>query len=163
MNSMTQQQPIVHSTFVVERTYPSTPARVFAAFANPASKRRWFVEGEGWDIDEFTMDFRVGGRETSRFRFKGGPPVSNETIYLDIVPDQRIVIAYTMFVNDSPISASLATIEIESAKAGDKAGARLIYTEQGAFFEGGAEAVRGREIGCGELMDQLAEELRTHG
>jgi uncharacterized protein YndB with AHSA1/START domain len=36
---------IVHSTFVVERTYPASGARVFAAFSNPAIKRRWFAEG----------------------------------------------------------------------------------------------------------------------
>jgi uncharacterized protein YndB with AHSA1/START domain len=59
---------IVHSSFVVEHTYPASAARVFAAFSNPATKRRWFAEGEGWQIDEFNVDFRVGGRETSRFR-----------------------------------------------------------------------------------------------
>jgi uncharacterized protein YndB with AHSA1/START domain len=29
-----------HATFSVERTYSATPARVFAAFANEAAKRR---------------------------------------------------------------------------------------------------------------------------
>ena len=90
------QNSVVHSTFSIERTYPSRPARVFAAFSNQATKRRWFVEGEGWEIDEFTLDFRVGGHEISRFRFKGGPPMGNDMIYLDIVPDRRIVFAYTM-------------------------------------------------------------------
>jgi uncharacterized protein YndB with AHSA1/START domain len=51
---------IVHRTFVIERTYPASAARVFAAFSNPATKRRWFAEGEGWQIDEFKVDFRVG-------------------------------------------------------------------------------------------------------
>ena len=82
---------IVHSTFVVERTYPTTAARVFAAFSNPKTKRRWFAEGEGWQIDEFNVDFRVGGRETSRFRFKDGLPIGNDTVYQDIVTDKRIV------------------------------------------------------------------------
>ncbi|MCX6049372.1 MAG: SRPBCC domain-containing protein [Chloroflexi bacterium] len=63
MQAMATQQSLMHSTFSVKRTYPSSPARVFAAFANPETKRRWFVEGEGWEIDEFSMDFRVGGRE----------------------------------------------------------------------------------------------------
>jgi uncharacterized protein YndB with AHSA1/START domain len=82
---------IVHSTFVVERTYPAAAARVFAAFSDPTIKRRWIAEGEGWQIDEFNVDFRVGGRESSRFRFKDGPEVSNDTVYQDIVPDKRIV------------------------------------------------------------------------
>src|SRR5687767_7881596 len=121
MHTAENQSPVVHSTFSVERTYPSPPARVFAAFSNQATKRRWFVEGEGWEIDEFSLDFRVGGRETSRFRFKGGPPMGNDTIYLDIVPDRRIVFTYTMTVSAKPISVSLATVEI--TPTGD--GARL--------------------------------------
>ena len=110
MQATTSQSSVVHSTFSIERTYPSAPSRVFAAFSNQATKRRWFVEGEGWEIDEFSLDFRVGGREVSRFRFKGGAPMDNDTVYLDIVPDQRIVFAYTMTVGDKRISVSLATV-----------------------------------------------------
>jgi hypothetical protein len=39
-------------------------------FRDPAAKRRWFIEGEGWDVESYESDFRVGGLETSRFRFK---------------------------------------------------------------------------------------------
>ena len=83
--------------------------------------------------------------------------MGNDTIYLDIVHDQRIVIAYTMTVNDTRISVSLATMEF--APSGE--GTRLVYTEQGAFFEG-ARAAKQRENGCRWLLEQLAEELRAH-
>ena len=36
--------------------------------------------------------------------------MANSTVYLDIVPDQRIVLVYTMTVGDERISVSLATI-----------------------------------------------------
>jgi uncharacterized protein YndB with AHSA1/START domain len=62
------KRSVVHATFVIERTYDATPARVFKAFADPVAKRRWFVEGEGWEVDAFELDFRVGGFERSRFR-----------------------------------------------------------------------------------------------
>ena len=52
-----------HSTFVIERNYKHSPARVFAAWAGQAAKASWFPKA-----DEF--DFRVGGREFNR----GGPP-----------------------------------------------------------------------------------------
>ena len=34
----------VHNTFVVERSYSQSPERVFAAFAQPARKRRTELE-----------------------------------------------------------------------------------------------------------------------
>ncbi|RIK34699.1 MAG: polyketide cyclase [Chloroflexi bacterium] len=156
MQRTANQNSVVHSTFSVERTYPSTPARLFAAFSNQATKRRWFAEGEGWQVDEFTLDFCVGGYEISRFRFKDGPPMGNDTIFLDIVPDQRIVFAYTMTVGAQRISVSLATVEIEPVDEG----ARLVYTEQGAFFDG-ADMPAGRKVGFGQLLDRLAAELQN--
>ncbi len=152
-----QQRSVVHSTFSLERSYPVLPRRVFAAFANQETKRRWFAEGEGWQVEEFTVDFRVGGREHARFRFAGGPPVENDTTYFDIMPDQRIVFAYSMTVGGARISASLATVEIALAGAG----AQLIYTEQGAFFDGADQPAQ-RQDGCRELLEKLAEELAAH-
>jgi uncharacterized protein YndB with AHSA1/START domain len=145
----------IHSTFTIERVYPAPPARVFAAFADQATKRRWFAEGEGWEVEEFILDFRVGGREISRFRFKGSPPLGNDTIFLDIVPGRRIVFAYTMTAGDTRISVSLATVEI--APVGD--GTRFVYTEQGAYFDGDGSPA-GRELGSRGLLDRLGEELR---
>jgi uncharacterized protein YndB with AHSA1/START domain len=34
---------MIHSTFVIQRSYPATPERVSVAFADPAKKRGWFV------------------------------------------------------------------------------------------------------------------------
>ena len=34
------ESAVVHSTFAIERTYAAPPARVFAAFASEATKRR---------------------------------------------------------------------------------------------------------------------------
>jgi uncharacterized protein YndB with AHSA1/START domain len=155
MHTPATQSSVVHSTFSIERTYPVPPSRVFSAFADRAAKRRWFAEGEGWEVEEFSLDFRVGGREFSRFRFEGGAPIRNETVYQDIVPDRRIVFAYSMAVGDQRISVSLATVEI--TPSGD--GTRLVYTEQGAFFDGAGEP-EGREAGFRELLEKLGEELR---
>lgn len=156
MGAATDYEPVVHSSFSIERDYPAAPARVFAAFAHGATKRRWFAEGEGWTVDQFTLDFRVGGRETSRFRFGDGEPMGNDTVFFDIVLDRRIVFAYTMLVGERRHSVSLATVEIVPRDTGS----RLVYTEQGAFFDGGKEP-EVREVGCRELLDQLAAELRA--
>ncbi|PSJ58337.1 SRPBCC family protein [Kumtagia ephedrae] len=142
---------VQHGTFTIERRYAFAPAVVFAAFADPAAKRKWFIEGEGWTIDGYEADFRVGGAERSRFRFGDGPPMGNETLYMDIVPDRRIVIAYAMTLEGTPFSASLATIEFLP----DGDGTKLVYTEQAAFLDGKDE-VASRRDGCGGLLEALA-------
>ena len=145
---------VEHGTFVIERRYDFAPATVFRAFADPAAKRKWFVEGEGWTIDSYEADFRVGGTERSRFRFGDGAPMGNDTVYMDIVADRRIVIAYSMLTGDTPFSASLATIEFLA----DGAGTKLVYTEQAAFLDG-KDQVKDREEGCRWLFEALATHL----
>jgi uncharacterized protein YndB with AHSA1/START domain len=148
------ERSVHHATFSIERTYEHPAARVFAAFADPAAKRRWFAEGDGWKIETFDVDFGVGGFERSRFRFLDGPLVTNDTVYQDIVPDERIIIAYAMTVAEKPISCSLATIELKSVGKGT----RLVYTEQGAFLDK-LDRAADREHGCGELLIALEKEL----
>jgi uncharacterized protein YndB with AHSA1/START domain len=145
---------VVHHTFRIERTYAAPPARVFRAFEDPKIKRQWFVEGEGWQVDEFTVDFRVGGREFSRFRFQGGEEVTNDTTYHDIVPNHRIVIAYSMTIGGRRISTSLATMEFKPAGKGTT----LVFTEQDAFLDG-ADFPAQREEGTRELLEKLGEML----
>lgn len=160
----TRERSVVHTTFAIERTYGAPPARVFAAFANQGTKRRWFAEGDEFDVEEFTVDFRVGGLEVARFRFKGGGPpgapaagteIRNDTSYQDIVPDRRIVFAYTMTVGEKRISASLATVDLVPSGAGT----RLTFTWQGAFFDGG-DMPASREEGWRTLLQNLDGELR---
>jgi uncharacterized protein YndB with AHSA1/START domain len=136
-----KERSVHHHTFVIERNYPATPRRVFAAFADPATKRRWFAEGEASSVEEFQTDFRVGGKERLHFR---------------LVPNQRIVIAYSMTVNGVRISSSQATTELLPAGKGTD----LIFTEQAAFFEN-ADGPQIREAGWQQLLEQLGNELAS--
>jgi len=51
----------VHGNFTIERTYRATPARVFAAFADPSKKKSWFAASDTHEIESFESDFRIGG------------------------------------------------------------------------------------------------------
>jgi uncharacterized protein YndB with AHSA1/START domain len=145
------ERSVKHATFAIERTYDASPARVFAAWAQPESKARWFLEADA----EFELDFRVGGREFSRGALPDGSVYTFEGRYQDIVPDERIVYAYDMHLDDRRISVSLATVELKP----DGERTRLVFTEQGAFLDG-LDTPELREQGTGSLLEALAEELR---
>lgn len=142
--------PAVHATFSLEKTYSHPVAKVFAAFADPAVKMRWFKPG-----GDYRSDFRLGGVETASWVMGPDTPIagvviSSTALYLDIVPDARIVMGSNMMRDGTPFSGSLATFEFEAGGAGT----RLSVVHNGVFFEG-ADGPEMRENGWRELLDSL--------
>ena len=129
------ERSVIHDMFTIERTYPATPSRVFAAFASEEAKNIWGDTGDleppDGEAGNSEFDFRVGGRERFGHMWHG-TTYRYDALYYDIVPEQRIVYSYEMYADDARISVSLATIEF--AKSGE--GTTLSFTEQGAFLDG---------------------------
>jgi uncharacterized protein YndB with AHSA1/START domain len=150
---------IVHHTFVLERTFPKPVERVYAAFADPAKKRRWFADGHTQTVESFEMDFRVGGKETARYRLGDntpfpGVPMVHDGYFLNIVPNKRIVSGSTMTVGEHCISASQGSFEFLPSGTG----AKLVFTHQGAFFEN-SDGPKMREDGWVQILAKLTKEL----
>jgi len=144
---------VTHATFTLERSYPAPPARVFAAWADPAAKASWFTPGPGSGHE---LDFRVGGREVATGGPDGGPLMTFETLYRDIVPEQRIVYTSTLSAGADLMTVTLTTVEFTPAEDG---GTRLILTEQGAYLDG-QEQPAWREQGTADQLDALATALK---
>lgn len=149
------ERSVVHDQFVIERTYPAAPERVFAAWASQSAKSQWFGgEGDADVVEEQSLDFRVGGREQLRGTIKDGPSYVYDGTFCDIVDGQRIVWAYDMHLDGRRISVSVATVEI----AGVAGGSTLVLTEQGAFLDG-LDNNADRRAGTEQLLDQLGTYL----
>jgi uncharacterized protein YndB with AHSA1/START domain len=142
-----------HGTIRLERRYKASPNRVFAAWAEPRARAKWDVPGR-WVIAEQTFDFREGGRELKRFGPKDDPRLVADTLYLDIVPQRRIVFSYSMTSRGTPISVSLTTIEIS---AGGR-NTHLLFTEQAVFLDGNDNAAH-REEGLASMLDKIGESV----
>ena len=139
-----------HATFVIERQFKAAPARVFAAFADPQKKAKWFGGPEDWDKSNNKFDFRVGGKES----VSGGPPGgvvhAYDATYWEITENERIVSCYEMHLDDKRISVSLATIAFKP----NGAGTTFVLSEQGIYLDGYDDAGE-RERGTQELLTQL--------
>ena len=146
------ERSVEHATIVIERRYPASPERTFAAWAEVAAKARWFGVSEG----ELELDFRVGGEERHRGTLPDGRVYTYEAVYQDIVRPRRILYTYEMHLDDSRISISLATVEFTP----EHDCTRLVFTEQGAFLDG-HEPAASRDEGMGGLLDALGKELQS--
>jgi uncharacterized protein YndB with AHSA1/START domain len=145
------KRSVTHATFVIERSYDASPATVFGAWSD-AKRQVALVRRTGRLGPEtsHTLDFRIGGREISRGGPKGGQVHTYDARYYDIVPNERIILAFDMHLDDRRISVSLATVEFKP----EGKGTRLTFTEQGALSRRLRQAGH-REHGTGELLDAL--------
>jgi uncharacterized protein YndB with AHSA1/START domain len=141
-----------HGTFMIERSFPVAPARVFAAWSSAAAKSKWF--GPPRSSEDVELDFRIGGRERFVAEAPDGGRYTYVALYQDIVPEQRIVYTYEMYRDQDRISVSVATIELTPAEPGTM----LTVTEQGVFLDG-LDTVVQREHGTRVLIEQLAESV----
>lgn len=142
-----------HDTFAIERSYPATPQRVFAAWSDPQAKARWFSP----NADEHTLDFRVGGHErNSGGGPADGPDLAFESTYHDIVDDERIVFSSNLMADDQIVTISLTTVELSSSNGGT----RMVLTQQNVFLDG-HEQPHWRRAGTTAQLDALGTELNT--
>jgi uncharacterized protein YndB with AHSA1/START domain len=149
------QAGVLHGTLTIVRSLAATPSRVFAAFADPTLRARWFhIPGDSYH----ELDFRIGGRESLRGAMTAtGEPeqVEYNAQFMDLVADRRIVFVYELLVDGRRRSVSLVTIELTP----DGGGTRLAWTEQYVFVAltgDGRADVAEREGGTRLRLNSLA-------
>lgn len=143
-----------HTSFVLDRRFKASVARVFAAWADPAAKLRWTDCHAATSTPEYHVDFRPGGHETYRSVTADGTRLAVEKVFLDIVPAARIVFAYSIAANDRMLSASLVTVEFTDGSAGSA----LKLTEQLVYLDGHHDLEQ-RRRGTEEGLDRLLLEV----
>lgn len=148
---------VTHATIVAERTYPASVGRVFAAWADPETHGRWNSPGEGWDVVERVHEFRVGGRQYSRFGPPGQPVHHSEGWFADIVPNARIVSSGAMYCQGERTSVTLCTVELLPVDTGTQ----VIVTDQSVFI-GDGDHVAQRKEGWQVILAKLERVLSLH-
>ena len=144
-----------HRSFTIERQLPGSPAHAFRFWSDPVLKRSWISCHPDWLVLEDRLDFTIGGGESTRWRMPDGVEQGMLSHYLEIHPGQRIIYAYTMTTDGTPISSSLVTVELTASGTATL----MTYTEQAVFG-----AVRDgdiRENGTAIGFDRLVEVMRA--
>ena len=140
-----------HDTVVVKRSYPASPARIFAAWSDPTALVRWYVPGDdSWSSQIVAHDFRVGGVKQIMFGERGEAPYFEDCRYEDIVADRRLCFSMTVSRSDERITTSMVTVELLSA--GDST--EVVVTDQLVILDG-TDTASAREFGWGETLDKL--------
>ncbi|XDD47626.1 SRPBCC family protein [Leptospira sp. WS39.C2] len=154
---------VINKMFSIERILPASKERVFGAWSNADSKRRWFSCHDDWKTEEFSLDFQIGGKETNLVLTPLGSRHVFDATFYDIVPNERIVYVYGMYMNEQRISVSLVTVLFDSLIEGRT---RMVFTEQivildqnfgdGVSFN---DQISGRVEGTNAGFDRLVKEV----
>jgi uncharacterized protein YndB with AHSA1/START domain len=122
---------------------------VFRAWADPQIKVRWFAGNP----TDYQMDFRPGGMDRNSV-VHDGKQITWESLYREIVTDERIVYTSVLSEDGTVATVSLATVELVP----DHDGTRLVLVEVGAYLDG-REQPAWREEGTGDWLDALGRHL----
>ena len=145
------ERRIEHATFTLERTYPAPTQRVFRAWADPDIKQGWFAG----DSAHYELDFRPGGIERHCV-MHDGKRMTWESLYREIVPNERIIYTSVLCESETVLTASLTTVEF----APDGNRSRITLVESGAYLDG-RERPEWREQGTGDWLDALGRQLTS--
>ncbi len=145
---------------VLERTIPVSPAKVWAAWTDPALIVQWFTPAP-WKTAKAEIDLRPGGGNVITMESPEGELYPNKGCYLVVEPERLLVFTSVMGADFRPVAPTngaedlpfTGRIEIEPAEGG---GTRYRAIAMHADEEGAQRHDQmGFQDGWGAALDQL--------
>jgi uncharacterized protein YndB with AHSA1/START domain len=140
---------------VLTRLIDAPREKLFRAWTDPELIKQWFVP-RPWTIGHVQTDVRPGGSTLVVMRSPEGKEFPNRGVYLEVVPNERIVFtdAYTEAwqPSEKPFFTGIITFEDE--------GGKTRYTARARHWTVAAREEHekmGFHEGWGKCADQLAE------
>jgi len=143
---------------VLTRLIDAPRHNVFRAWSEPELLMQWFAP-KPWSTPKAEIDFRPGGANRITMADPDGNEFPNVGVYLEIVPDEKIVFTDafgTDWTPQKPFMTVVLTFADEDGKTRYTARARHWTPEDRAAHE-----KMGFYDGWGQCADQLAEVART--
>lgn len=145
---------------VLNRILSAPPEKVYRAWTDPKLIVRWFTP-QPWTTTHAETDVRAGGSSLIVMRGPDGTEFPNRGIYLEVVPNQKLVFtdAFTRAwePSEKPFMTGILTFEeIGAAKTNYTARVR-----HWTVADREAHEKMGFHAGWGKATDQLEELLKT--
>ena len=144
-----QPSVITKPSLSIKRRLNASPAKVFAAWTDPAKIARWFGPKQIETL-RAEADARVGGRYRIVARSPDGEEHDVSGVYREVVPGRKLV--FTWAWRSTPERESLVTIDLKS----DGDGTLLTLTHEQFFDEGARDRHRS---GWSGVLDKLEKFL----
>jgi uncharacterized protein YndB with AHSA1/START domain len=141
---------------VLTRDIAVPPEKLYRCWTEPDLVRQWFAP-KPWTVAHAELDVRPGGSSRIVMRSPEGQEFANPGVYLEVVPNERIVAtdAYTSAwePSEKPFMTLVITFE-------DLGGGRTRYSARARHWSAAdleAHEKMGFREGWGRCTDQLAE------
>lgn len=140
---------------VLTRLIDAPRSKLYRAWTDPELITQWFVP-RPWTIARAELDVRPGGSNLIVMRNPEGQEFPNRGVYLEVVPDRRLVFtdAYTSawVPSQRPFITGIVTFDDEAGQT--RYTARVVHW---SVADREAHEKMGFHEGWGQCADQLAE------
>jgi uncharacterized protein YndB with AHSA1/START domain len=146
---------------VIARRIAASPAACFRCWTDPALIPQWFCP-KPWRAEVVKMDVRAGGASQMIFKGPEGESFPNDGVYLEVVPDRKLVFTDAYTAGWKPTENPMFTCEITFEAAGN---GETLYVARARHWTDAA-VKQHVEMGfhegwgvCAEQMEALARTL----
>ncbi|HEY1048408.1 MAG TPA: SRPBCC family protein [Prosthecobacter sp.] len=150
------ESPLSERELVLVRETDVPAAKLYAGWTQPDLVVQWFTP-KPWSTVSSDMDLRPGGRSNTTMRSPEGQDFPNKGVFLEVVPNEKIVFTDAYFENwepnPNPFFTGIVTFEtLPNGKTRYTARARH-WTKENCE----KHAAMGFMEGWGAAFDQLVE------
>ncbi len=160
MSSNSSSTPLSDRELVLTRIVDVPREKLYRGWTEPELMKQWFAP-KPWAATVVEVDLRPGGSSLVVMRGPDGTEFPNPGIYLEVVPNERLVFtdAYTKAwePSEKPFMTAIVTFE-------DLGGGRTRYTARALHWTAAdreAHEKMGFHQGWGQCLDQLVELAKT--
>jgi uncharacterized protein YndB with AHSA1/START domain len=137
------------------RDIAATPAQLFRCWTEPALIRQWFCPPP-WAVSHAEMDVRPGGASLVVMRGPDGQEMPNPGVYLEVVPNRRLVATDAYIRAWVPSEKPFLTLILTFDDLGDGRTRYTAVARHWTVADREAHDAMGFHAGWGIATDQLA-------